>query len=82
MKTKTILILVLMALFVILLIQNSGPADLTFYFWKVSGPQFILVFLVFCLGFLAGFLVAKTGRKKDNKVPSQTSTSNPPKPQP
>jgi uncharacterized integral membrane protein len=81
MKTKTVLILVLIALFVILLIQNSGRADLRFYFWNISGPQFILVFLVFCFGFLAGFLTAKTGREKDNEVPSQTSTSNPPKPQ-
>ena len=82
MKPKTVFVGVLIILFVILLIQNSGPADLRFYFWNISGPQFILVFLVFCLGFLAGFLIAKTGRKKDNKVPSQTSTSNPPKPQP
>jgi uncharacterized integral membrane protein len=81
MKTKAILILVVIALFVILLIQNSGPADLRFYFWNVSGPQFILVFLVFCFGFLAGFLIAKTGRKKDQKVPFQASTPSPPQPQ-
>jgi uncharacterized integral membrane protein len=80
MKTKTVLILVLIALFVILLIQNSGPADLRFYFWNISGPQFILVFLVFCFGFLAGFLTAKTGRKKDQEVPSQGSTPSPQKP--
>ncbi len=81
MKAKTILILVLIALFVILLIQNSGSADLRFYFWNISGPLFILVFLVFCFGFLAGFLTAKTGRKKEQEVPSQTSTPGPPKPE-
>jgi uncharacterized integral membrane protein len=80
MKTKTVLILVLIALFVILLIQNSGRADLRFYFWNISGPQFILIFLVFCFGFLAGFLTAKTGRKKDQEVPPQGSTPSPQKP--
>jgi len=80
MKTKTVLILVLIALFVILLIQNSGSADLRFYFWNISGPLFILVFLVFCLGFLAGFLTAKTGRKKDHQLLTQSSTPSPQKP--
>ena len=78
MKTKTVLILVLIALFAILLIQNSGSADLKFYFWNVSGPLFILVFLVFCFGFLAGFLTAKTGRREDKNIPRPT----PPKLQP
>lgn len=81
MKTKTVLILVLIALFMILLIQNSGPADLRFYFWNISGPQFILVFLVFCLGFLAGFLIAKSAKSKDKMAPSQASIPGPPKSQ-
>ncbi len=80
MRTKTVLILVLIALFLILLIQNAGMAKLNFYLWNVYAPQFILVFLVFCLGFLAGFLSAKTGRKKNHKLPSQSSTPSPQKP--
>ncbi|MCX6576357.1 MAG: LapA family protein [Candidatus Aminicenantes bacterium] len=81
MRTKTVLIIVLIILFAILLIQNSGMAALKFYLWNIYAPQFILVFLVFCLGFLAGFLTAKTGRKKDQRVPSQRSTPSPLKPQ-
>lgn len=82
MRIKTVLIIVLIVLFAILLIQNSGMAALKFYVWNIYAPQFILVFLVFCFGFLVGFLVAKTGRKKDHKLPPQSSPPTPPKPQP
>jgi uncharacterized integral membrane protein len=77
MRIKTVVILVLIILFAILLIQNSGMAALKFYVWNIYAPQFILVFLVFCLGFLVGFLVAKTGRRRDKESPVPT----PPKPQ-
>jgi uncharacterized integral membrane protein len=78
MKPKTVFIGVLIVLFAIILIQNSGMAALKFYLWNIYAPQFILVFLVFCLGFLVGFLVAKTGRRKDKNIPM----ANPPKSQP
>ena len=77
MSAKTVFIIVLIILFAILLIQNSGMAKLKFYLWNIYAPQFILVFLVFCLGFLTGFLSAKTGRKKEQKVPSQSPTPSP-----
>ena len=77
MKPKTVFIGVLIVLCAILLIQNSRMAALKFYFWNIYGPQFILIFLVFCFGFLVGFLVAKTGRRKDKNIPLPT----PPKPQ-
>jgi len=81
MSMKTVLILILIILFAVLLIQNSGLAALKFYFWSVYAPQFVLVFLVFCLGFLAGFLIAKSGKPKDKRVLSQASASSPAKPQ-
>jgi len=78
MKPKTVFVGVLIVLCAILLVQNSRMAALKFYFWTIYGPQFILVFLVFCFGFLVGFLVAKKGRKEDKKIPPPI----PPKPQP
>ena len=78
MKPKTVFVGVLIILFVILLIQNSGMAALRFYFWNIYAPQFILVCLVFCLGFLVGFLIAKKGRREDKNIPPRT----PPQPQP
>jgi uncharacterized integral membrane protein len=67
MKSRTVWILVLVALFVVLLIQNSGMTPLRFYFWPIYAPMFILVFFIFMIGFLIGFLAAKSGQKKDRK---------------
>ena len=67
MKKKTIWIVVLVVLFAILLIQNSKKEPLYFYFWSIDAPLFILVFFVFSIGFLVGFLAAKSGHRKDRK---------------
>jgi len=77
MKTKTVLILVMIALFAILLIQNSGMAPLRFFFWSIFAPQFILVFFVFMIGFLTGSLSARGVPKKDRKHEPQAKPSTP-----
>lgn len=77
MKNKTIWILVLVVLFAVLLIQNSTKTDLKLYFWSLSGPLFILVFFIFLLGFLVGFLAAKNGHKREKK---EVGPAKPPAP--
>ena len=68
MKSRTIWILVLVALFAVLLIQNAGKTPMRFYFWSVEAPLFILVFFIFLIGFFVGFLSAKSGHKKEIKT--------------
>ncbi len=64
MKTKLLIAAVLLALIIILLIQNTQEVIFRFYFWKVSMSQVILVPLAVLVGFLFGYFVARTGRKK------------------
>jgi len=59
MKPKTIVILVLVALFAIILIQNTQVVTLRLLFWKVGMSQIILVPLIMVIGFILGYLVAK-----------------------
>ena len=59
MKAKTIVVFVLIALFVIILIQNTHVVTLRLYFWKVSMSQIILTPLTMLIGFAVGFIVAK-----------------------
>ena len=59
MKPKTIVILVLVALFLIILIQNTQVVTLRLLFWKVGMSQIILVPLTMVIGFILGYLVAK-----------------------
>jgi uncharacterized integral membrane protein len=78
MKSKTILILVLVTLLAILLFQNSGSSSLRLYLWNIDAPMFVLVFFSFLLGFALGFLVPKLEKKRDKKG---ESASPPPKSQ-
>jgi uncharacterized integral membrane protein len=59
MKAKTIVILVLIALFVIILIQNTQVVTLRLFFWKIGMSQIILIPLTIVIGLVIGFIVAK-----------------------
>jgi uncharacterized integral membrane protein len=86
MKTKTVVILIVIALFAIFLLQNSGMTPLRLYFWNIYAPLFILVAIVFAIGFLAGFLARRPERKKEGKALPEKSgpagSAAPPKPHP
>jgi uncharacterized integral membrane protein len=64
MKTKILVVAVLLALIVILLVQNTQEVVFRVYFWKISLSQVILVPLAVLVGFLFGYFVAKMGREK------------------
>lgn len=64
MKTKILVVAVLLALIIILLVQNTQEVIFRFYFWRVSMSQVILVPLAVLVGFLFGYFVAKMGREK------------------
>lgn len=64
MKAKTIILIILAGLGVIILVQNSQVATIRLFFWEIAMSQVILVPLVFIIGFVAGFLAAKLGRRR------------------
>ena len=64
MKVKILIVAVLLALIVILLVQNTQEVIFRVYFWKISMSQVILVPLAVLVGFLFGYFVAKMGREK------------------
>jgi uncharacterized integral membrane protein len=60
---KVIIVLVLVALFLILLFQNTQVVTLKIYFWDIAMSQIILIPFVLLMGFVAGYLVARfTGK--------------------
>jgi uncharacterized integral membrane protein len=63
MKTKTIVILVLIVLAVVLVIQNSALVELQIYFWKIIMSRIIFMVGLLALGFAMGFLAAKLREK-------------------
>jgi uncharacterized integral membrane protein len=69
MKARTIVLLILVVLAAVIIIQNSRMDTIRLLFWAVYGPKFILVVLVFFIGFAAGLLFGRRGRRKTVKPP-------------
>lgn len=68
MKAKTIGLSVLIALFVIVLIQNTQVVTLRLFFWKTGMSQIILIPLTMLIGFVVGYIVARvTGGNQKRK---------------
>jgi uncharacterized integral membrane protein len=64
MKPKTIIALVLIALFVIILVQNTQVVTLRLFFWKIAMSQIILIPLTMLIGLALGYIVAQvTGNR-------------------
>jgi len=57
MNFRTILVLVIIAVVVVMAIQNSYPVSLYFLFWRAQVDGLLLFLLVFLVGMLAGSLL-------------------------
>ena len=68
MKARTVVLLVLAALAAVVIIQNSQLGIIRLAFWNIYAPQFILVLIVLTLGFAAGYLAGRRGRKKSERA--------------
>jgi uncharacterized integral membrane protein len=69
MKAKTIVILVLIALFIIILIQNAYVVTVRLLFWEIGVSQIILLALAMFIGVVIGFAAAKVmggAQRKEN----------------
>ena len=63
-KPKVIIILVIIALCLIILFQNTQVVTLRLFFWNMAMSQIIFMPLIFVIGFILGFLVSKwAGRR-------------------
>ena len=65
MRPKFIIVLVLIALLLIILIQNTQVVTLRLFFWKVGMSQIILIPLTMVIGFVVGFVVSKVIGNRD-----------------
>jgi len=68
MKPKLIVVLVLIALFLVILIQNTQIVTLRLFFWKVGMSQLILIPLTMAIGFAVGLIVSKLTSNKTKKI--------------
>ncbi|MEA2103036.1 MAG: lipopolysaccharide assembly protein LapA domain-containing protein [Candidatus Cloacimonadota bacterium] len=64
MKPKTILMFLLIAIFVVVLLQNTQVVELRLLFWKLSMSRIILFPVTLIIGLIIGFIMAKLDSKK------------------
>ncbi|PIU85516.1 MAG: DUF1049 domain-containing protein, partial [Deltaproteobacteria bacterium CG06_land_8_20_14_3_00_44_19] len=64
MKIKTIIVLVLVALLVIFLLQNTEVIDVKFLFWQISMSRIVLLFSAFIVGLITGWFLRILTSKK------------------
>ncbi len=62
MKAKVLIILVLLALFLIIVLQNSEVVTLQLLFWQITISRILLIFIIVFIGFVLGYTVGRTGR--------------------
>jgi uncharacterized integral membrane protein len=55
-QLRHIAALVLLALVVLVSVQNVETADVNFLIWTFSAPRVVLLFSVFCVGAIVGWL--------------------------
>ena len=66
MKTKTVIALILIALFLIILIQNVDVVTLQFLFWEISMSRILFIPFILIIGFILGYIFAKAKKQKKN----------------
>ncbi len=70
---KTIFLVILFTMLVVLMVQNAQMVTFHFLNWHYEVSQLLLVLIVFLIGWLSGFIVAKTPRKQKADEPPLTT---------
>jgi uncharacterized integral membrane protein len=59
MKPKIIIILILIALFLVIVVQNTQVVEFQLLFWKFAMSRIIVISFMMLIGFVLGYLVAR-----------------------
>jgi uncharacterized integral membrane protein len=66
-SAKNIVIIVLAALFVLFVLQNTRMVDVQLLFWTVSMSRALMLLGSLFIGLIGGWLLGRTGRKKKTR---------------
>ena len=72
MKPKIIIILILIALFLVIVVQNTQVVEFQLLFWKFAMSRIIVISFMMLIGFVLGYLVARM--EKETKKKKQLET--------
>jgi uncharacterized integral membrane protein len=60
MKSKIVIIILLAVLLIIFVLQNTEIVVIKFWFWDLSIPRALLLFVTFAVGLIIGLMVPST----------------------
>jgi len=72
MKPKIAIILVLIAVFLIIVVQNTQVVEFQLLFWKFAMSRIIVISFMMLIGFVIGYLVARM--EKESKHGKRTDS--------
>ncbi len=64
MKTRPVILTILIVLAIILMIQNKASVSIQLLFWSVNMPRVLLIVIILLIGFATGYIVATMIAKK------------------
>ncbi len=67
MKTKIIIIIILAVLLIIFVLQNTAIVEIKFWFWELSIPRALVLFICFAMGLIIGLIIPSTRKNEEQK---------------
>ena len=64
MKAKVWIIIVIAVLLLIILVQNTGSVTLNLFFWEITMPQILLLFISIIIGLVIACVICLFSKKK------------------
>ena len=75
MKSKIVVIVLLIVLLIIFVLQNTDVVIVKFWFWDLSLPRALLLFITFAVGLIVGLMVPSS-QKKPEKIAQNEEPSS------
>ncbi len=75
MNLKIVLIIIILALFLIVTLQNTEVSLFKVLFWDIEMSRIVFIFIAILVGFIAGYVVGKTTGGKADKSNSKKEKS-------
>jgi len=76
MKTKIAIIIVLIILLIIFVVQNTDKVDVKLWFWDISLPAALLLFVCFAVGLIVGLIIPASGTKGKSEEPEKSKATD------
>ena len=72
MKSKIVIAVLLTVLLIIFVLQNTEIVIVNFWFWDLSLPRALLLFVTFAVGLIIGLIIPST-KKGSDQIEEKTS---------